>query len=48
VPAGYITPSDTRLRMYVIADFHPFVYTVWLKAEKDATCSDSQNIKEIW
>jgi hypothetical protein len=35
-----------RHRMYATANLHPVIYTVWLKAEKAATCSDIQNITE--
>jgi len=34
-----------RLRIYATANLHPVIYTVWLKAEKAATCSDIQNVK---
>jgi hypothetical protein len=36
-----------RLRMYATANLHPVIYTVWLKAEKAATCNDIQNMKEL-
>lgn len=45
-PAGHITPSDMRLRIYTTAYLHRVIYKFRLKAEKAATCSDIQNMKE--